>query len=73
MSPHPDPIQLKQSCIRYVNRNTPLRIRLALLLMGLVGVFNPGGVVVEMYLQCVKRRDELPDDVRELFFYLAKL
>jgi hypothetical protein len=41
--------------------------------MGLVALFNPGGVVVDMYIQCVKRRDELPDDVKELFFYIAKL
>ena len=72
MTPPPDPKQLKQSCIRYVNQNTPLHIRLALLFMGLAALFNPGGVVIEMYVQCVKRRDELPEDVAELLSYLGK-
>jgi hypothetical protein len=81
MTPPPDPEQLeqrfkylvKQSLIRYVNRNTPIQIRLALLLAGLVALLNPGGVVIEMCVQCVRRRDELPDDIKELFYCLANL
>jgi hypothetical protein len=72
MTPPPDPKQLKQSCIRYVNRNTPLPVRLVFLLMGLAALFNPGGVVIEMCVQCVRRRDELPEDFAELFLYLGK-
>ena len=76
MTSHPDtapnPSQLKRHLIKYVNRNTPIQIRLALLFMGLAALFNPGQVVVETYVQCVKRRDELPNDVKELFSYMAK-
>lgn len=40
--------------------------------MGLLALFNPGGVVIAMCIQCVKRRDELPQEFVELLSYLAE-
>ena len=62
---------LKQTCIKYINKNTPLQIRLGLLLLGFCALFNPGGVVMGLCIQCAKKRDELPEDFKELLLHLT--
>lgn len=71
MTTNSDLSLLKQTCIKYINRNTPLQIRLGLLLLGFCALFNPGEVVMGLCIQCAKKRDELPEDFKELLLHLT--
>lgn len=71
MTANSDLSLLKQNYIKYINRNTPLQIRLGLLLLGFCALFNPGEVVMGLCIQCAKKRDELPEDFKELLLHLT--